>query len=130
VSEHAEKIREALQDARETCRANEQGASGCPCDELDRALTELDALVAENERLRALLKDTNESLIEACASETRLQADRRALAERVREACATLFEREMEEGYADMTYSEWCEWMTARLRALDLEPLLTPESKP
>jgi hypothetical protein len=39
-----------------------------------------------------------------------------------REACARLFEAELEEGLADMTFREWCEWMAARIRARGAPP--------
>jgi hypothetical protein len=121
-----------LEEVRHERDVLESGAMDCvtcgrltgngECTECRRGVSPFKKLQAENERLRALLKDTNESLIEACASETRLQADRRALAERVREALKVKAKAHACVGLCSCRHI-----IATDLGALDLEPLLTPE---
>lgn len=92
--------------------------------DLAMALAALDALVAENERMRAEIGRLNTATqLDVLDLERRLEAAisrRRALAERVIEACAQLVLSNVSNTYV-------AERMAERLRALDLEPLLTPE---
>jgi predicted nucleic acid-binding Zn-ribbon protein len=117
VNEHAETIREALRELHAVQR-HPKGFDGCEWCAPRRSA--LDALVAENERLRAEMKDVREAHAERREQVKEMHFDRRALAERVREACAQLVLSNVSNTYV-------AERMAERLRALDLEPLLTPE---
>lgn len=92
---------------------------------LAMALAALEALVAENERLKA----QRDLMVEDWHDEQRgLAADRRALAERVRKHIAHLAHDECIRGPGQVGFC-LCEACARALsyRDIDLEPLLTPE---